>query len=608
MAFYGLELGKKAMLGNQTALNVVGQNIANANTPGYSRQKVNLEAQYIYSEKYGTFGAGVELASVKRARNEFIDDRMIKETTEQAKWETREKNIENLQYVFNEPNDGTIRDSLDSFWTSLQDLANNAQESSTRETVKEKAEDLASVIKSAHSQVKSMQDEMNSTIKVEMEDVNSKLKQIADLNVQIAKVELDGVTSANELRDQRDSITEELSKSLDIKVNRSGSEFSIIIDGRAAVQGSTYQQFKMTTSAEEDNKYTIRWEDTEEKVSISNGKVKAMLELRDEDTIKYMDYLDELAIGVIDAMNEVHRSGFDINGQAGGQFFRDFEVKDEIIDPYNSGEYQAAIYKIYGDKSVTNIEGKSASTNSGITAQTGSFEINNIRISYNTSSDSIKDIIQRINDADTGVVAALDPNNRLVFRADKESGYTVRLINETSGTFLQEMGILNTGSTSFNYKNTATLSAISAERLATPKTGVAERMEVYIQDVDKIAAAKGKDTNGDGIADTTLGIGNGDNILAMAQVKGKSIIGNYTAGDYFKSLVSDLGVAGKQATTFYGNQKTLTTSLEQRRQSEIGVSLDEEITEMIKYQHGYNAAAKFISTVDSMIETLISGI
>lgn len=189
MSFFGLEIGKRSLMSQQAALTVVGQNIANANTVGYSRQIVNLEAQSMYSEKYGTVGTGVDLASVNRARNEFLDDRMIKELSEQSKWELRELNIESIQYVFNEPNDGTIRDSLDQFWSAMQDLSQNAQESSTRETVIEKTKDLTAVIKSAYDQMSALRTSMNDSVKVEVSTVNSNIKKIADLNGQIERLE-----------------------------------------------------------------------------------------------------------------------------------------------------------------------------------------------------------------------------------------------------------------------------------------------------------------------------------------------------------------------------------------------------------------------------------
>lgn len=604
MGFFGLGIGKRALMSQQAALTVVGQNISNANTVGYSRQLINLESQSMPSEKYGTIGTGVDLASVNRARNVFLDDRMIKEVSEQSKWEIREQNLESIQNVFNEPNDGTIRDSLDQFWSSMQDLSQNSQESSTRETVKEKAADLADVIKSAYEQMYSLKNSMNNSVKVEVETVNSNLKKIADLNVQIEGLERDGVTKANDLRDERDMITEELAKSLNIKVSREDNKYSIVIDGRTVVQDGNYQKLELKGDGIPGAMYEIVWGDTGRGVEITNGKLKGMIELRDEDTEKYMAYLDQMAIGVIDSINEVNRAGFDMNGEKGGDFFTAFETTTEIVKQID-GSLQASIYKINGTVAMADIE-NAISKNSGIASETGEIEINRVRISYNTSSDSLTDIVDRINNADSGVVASIDTNNRLVFRAEKDSDYTIREIKQNSGTLLQSLGIFQTGLTEFNYKNSATLSNISTERMAVPLSGAADRITVFITDVDKIAAAKGKDTNGDRIPDVSLGVGNGENALAMAKVKDKNMIGNYTAEDYFKTLISNLAVSGTQATTAHSNQKVVTESLEQRRQSEIGVSLDEEMTDMIKYQHAYSAAAKYISTVDEMIETLIT--
>lgn len=602
MSFYGLEMGKRTMMAHQAALNVVGQNISNASTEGYSRQIATLQAQSVYSPQYGTLGSGVDMLTVKRARNEFIDDRMVKETSQLSKWEVREINLENIQNVFNEPNDSTIRDSLDSMWSSFQDLANNSQESATRETVLERADDLASMIKDGYSQLKSLQSEMDGTIKTEVENVNSTLKKIADLNAQISRIERDDVTNANDLRDERDRLTEGLSKVIDLKVNRDNGEFSIIIDGRTAVQGENYQQLQTVPDVDNSNRLKMQWTDTKKDVSITGGKIGAYRELRDDDIQKYMDYLDEMAIGITDTMNEMHKAGFDINGQPGEDFFKPIDTNKEIIT--ENGKQQASIYKIYGNKIITNTD-KPLSTNSGITSQSGYFEVNNIRISYNTSVDSMNDVVKKINDAGTGVVASLDPNNKLVLRGEKDNGYTIMTMSDGNGSFLQEMGIFQTGSTSFNYKDTSTLANISTNRSATPKAGAAERMEVAITNVDKIAAAKGKDTNADGIPDTSLGIGNGGNMLAMAQIKQKNIIGRYTADDYFKTLVADLAVKGDQSTRNYENQKSLVASLETRRQSEIGVSLDEEMTDMIKYQQSYTAAAKYINTIDEMLTSIM---
>ena len=125
-----------------------------------------------------------------------------------------------------------------------------------------------------------------------------------------------------------------------------------------------------------------------------------------------------------------------------------------------------------------------------------SFEINNIIINYDTSKDSLDGIVEKINKGKTGVVASLDPNNRLVLRAEKDEDYVVKTISQSSGTFLSTMGIIKEGQ-NYNYKNTESLNNISEDRMGSPRDRAAFRMTVAINNVENIAAAKGTDTNGD---------------------------------------------------------------------------------------------------------------
>ena len=226
--------------------------------------------------------------------------------------------------------------------------------------------------------------------------------------------------------------------------------------------------------------------------------------------------------------------------------------------------------------------------------ETGSFEINNIIINYDTSKDSLEGIVEKINKGKTGVVASLDPNNRLVLRAEKDEDYVVKTISQSSGTFLSTMGIIKEGQ-NYNYKNTESLNNISE----------AFRMTVAINNVENIAAAKGTDTNGDGVADKPNPVGDGSNALKMAMLKSEKSIGRFTYEEFFKSIVSDLGISSQEAQKFLENQNILLNNLEQRRQATMGVSLDEEMAEMLKYQHGYDAAARYMKTVDDMISTVI---
>lgn len=621
MSFNGLEVGKRSLSAHQQAMGVTGHNISSANKEGYSRQKVEMNTITNKHEKYGQVGIGAEVDEINRARDTFIDDRMMKEKSANAKWEIRDINIKNMEYIINEPSDQSIRKVLDEYWEAMQDLSQNPEDMSTRVSLRERAVALSNSVSSTYERLESLRTDFDQNIDVVANDINSSLRRLAEINGQVRRVEAGGA-QANDLRDEFDLLVEKLSEMVNVKVSRKGSENAVSIGGRTVVQGDTFKEISVKREAKVNEGFAqLYWDDIDEPVLVQTGKLKGLLELRDEDAIKYMKYMDQLAIGLIDNTNDVNKAGFDFRGVQGGEFFETFETEAQIRDINGDKEDEAAVYKIRGNKAIEDTKRPLSITMQtetktigadGVTEEvskvpfneTGSFEINNIIINYDTSKDSLEGIVEKINKGKTGVVASLDPNNRLVLRAEKDEDYVVKTISQSSGTFLSTMGIIKEGQ-NYNYKNTESLNNISEDRMGSPRDRAAFRMTVAINNVENIAAAKGTDTNGDGVADKPNPVGDGSNALKMAMLKSEKSIGRFTYEEFFKSIVSDLGISSQEAQKFLENQNILLNNLEQRRQATMGVSLDEEMAEMLKYQHGYDAAARYMKTVDDMISTVI---
>ena len=621
MSFNGLEVGKRSLSAHQQAMGVTGHNISSANKEGYSRQKVEMNTITNKHEKYGQVGIGAEVDEINRARDTFIDDRMMKEKSANAKWEIRDINIKNMEYIINEPSDQSIRKVLDEYWEAMQDLSQNPEDMSTRVSLRERAVALSNSVSSTYERFESLRTDFDQNIDVVANDINSSLRRLAEINGQVRRVEAGGA-QANDLRDEFDLLVEKLSEMVNVKVSRKGSENAVSIGGRTVVQGDTFKEISVKREAKVNEGFAqLYWDDIDEPVLVQTGKLKGLLELRDEDAIKYMKYMDQLAIGLIDNTNDVNKAGFDFRGVQGGEFFETFETEAQIRDINGDKEDEAAVYKIRGNKAIEDTKRPLSITMQtetktigadGVTEEvskvpfneTGSFEINNIIINYDTSKDSLEGIVEKINKGKTGVVASLDPNNRLVLRAEKDEDYVVKTISQSSGTFLSTMGIIKEGQ-NYNYKNTESLNNISEDRMGSPRDRAAFRMTVAINNVENIAAAKGTDTNGDGVADKPNPVGDGSNALKMAMLKSEKSIGRFTYEEFFKSIVSDLGISSQEAQKYLENQNILLNNLEERRQATMGVSLDEEMAEMLKYQHGYDAAARYMKTVDDMISTVI---
>ena len=350
MSFSGLEVGKRSLNAHQRAMGVTGHNISSANKEGYSRQKVDMETITNKSDKYGQIGIGAEANEINRARDSFIDDRIMKEKSANAKWEVRDINIKNMEYIINEPSDQSIRKVLDEYWEAMQDLSQNPEDMSTRVSLRERSVALSNVVSSTYERFEALRNDFDQSIDVVTNDINSSLRRLAEINGQVRRVESGG-GKANDLRDEFDLLTEKLSQMINVKVSRKGNEMSVSIGGRTAVQGDTYKEIGIKRDAKVNDGFAqLVWEDLDEPVLVQTGKLKGYMELRDDDALKYMKYMDQLAVGLIDNTNDVNKAGFDFRGVQGGEFFESFETYAEVRDADNDKENEAAIYKMRGNK------------------------------------------------------------------------------------------------------------------------------------------------------------------------------------------------------------------------------------------------------------------
>lgn len=320
--------------------------------------------------------------------------------------------------------------------------------------------------------------------------------------------------------------------------------------------------------------------------------------------------------------NEVHRDGFSRRSETNIDFFRHMTISDNDEgnhDLNNDGvDDVTAIFKVSGNNKVD------ASAAIGI-AGTLTFVTNDeldstARIDYNRK-DTVNTIIKKINDAKLGVVAYINHNGEMAIKATiaKDSDAKNFMIRhmEDSGQFLVGFaGILKQSGAqgAFDYRRINDITKLLPSRehvTITPKLNPAAHMQVsdaIALDVDKISAAKGKDIGGTGDVNTSNGIGDGSNALRLASLRHKHAMvdNNTTFNDFYVSLISRIGTQGEEAKDRIRNQETLLKNLTNLRESVSGINLDEEMANMVAFQHGYNAAARVISTMDRMLDTIIN--
>jgi flagellar hook-associated protein 1 FlgK len=626
--FMGLEIGKRGLLSHQQALHVTGHNISNAENREYSRQRVVITAaEPLYlpalnrAQTPGNIGQGGVVSIVERIRDAFIDDRIVVEKDVMGYWKTKNDFIYQIESVYNEPSDQSVRSRLDELWKSWEELSKYPEQRSTREVVKEKAINLSNEVRHIYRQLYELQLNANRQIRQRVKQINLYAGDIRDLNERILKSEAVG-DNPNDLKDRRDALIEKLSELVDISVNRGDKdEIMVYIGSENLVQGEILRPIEATM--DEDNKgyHKIIWRDQGTDVTIKGGELAGLLEVRDTILRENLNDINSFAINIVDLTNEVHRDGFGKRGETNVNFFEHILISDNVEgnhDLNNDGVADVtAIFKVSGNN---RIDASAAIGIAGTLTLVKSDELESeIQIDY-SGNDTVLSVIKKINDAKLGVVAYVNHNGQLALKAtvaedsDKKN-FIIRHL-EDSGQFLVGLtGILkqNGAAGSFDYRRVNDIIKLLPDRehiTITPQFNPASYMAVsdsVMSDVDRIAAAQGKIIGGAGDFNKSNGIGDGSNALRIAHLRHKNgmVDSNSTFNDFYISLISRIGSQGEESQDRIKNQETLLKNLTNLRESVSGINLDEEMANMVAFQHGYNASARMIAIFDKMLETII---
>jgi len=554
--FSALSSAKLGLLAQQLAIEVTGQNIANVETEGYSRQDVTFEANTPrHAIKYGSMhqiGTGVRVAGIERAHDQFLFEQIMDEGDLSGSTEVKKDIFEQLEVLFNEGSGRSLNDALSSFFASVHDLATNARGLSERADLVSKAEHLASTFNQTGKQLFTIQRNIDATIETEVVEINSLTTQIGKLNESIHANEPASQYKANDLRDNRDRLVKELSKKIDIQlIEESDNQIGLTLkDGTALVLKD--RVFKLSTSLNGDNDsfkdVNIEYGSGLKNITstITGGELRGYLDMRDTEVESILDKMNILSASFIQEFNGIHRAGFGIDGSSGLDFFSALDVTvDHDVD--NTG---TAVV------SMTNASPTTVSVDEYEIAFTGTnnFTLNNLTT------------------------------------------------NASSGTFT-----FTTGST-FNIKDgfavTISGAAVSGDKVTfSVSEDAASGMSVsstITANTRKIAA--GTTTNGDG--GNALLMADLQNELAFNSVTWSSESGSYTFDEYYNAVVSTIGIESFSAQATLRQQEGIMLQLNSRRESISGVSIDEEMIKMIKFQQAYNASARMISVVDEMLDAL----
>jgi flagellar hook-associated protein 1 len=627
--FSGIELGKRGVLAHQRALQTVGHNLTNASTEGYSRQRIHLQAtppiyrpQLNRADTPGQIGQGVDIARIERVRDQLLEGRIITSTGDQTYWETRDRYILQLEQVYNEVGESSVRNLMDKFWDSWQELSLYPDQRAAREAVLQRGESLVDGVRLRYNSLDRIGSMAEQEIKGNVEQANTLIRDIAAVNREITNVKAAG-DSPNDLMDRRDLLVERLAGIMDITVDdRDPDEFSVYTAGFHIVQGRIARPFDLVPDRANQGYSQVVWEHSGEAVRFRGGSLGALQELRDDDIRTEIRALDSMTINVVDLVNEIHRDGYGLNGRTGRDFFTEYPAilnAQGNFDSNQDGDFDTSlIFRVNGGNSLElqdqiGLEGtiRLPSTMPGAVGGL-------VDVPYR-ATDTVEDVIARINNAGADVVARLDRQGRLEFKGTpvdttEHRDFVIRHL-EDDGQFLTGYaGLLSESGPDGAFRSDQAdaflaLRGESADRDAAgyavaPLQHPAGWMEVNPEIRREPASIAGSFSTAGNPGET----GDGRAALAIAGIRNTAVgIGRTeTLDDYFADSVARIGLKGEQADLSLKTSERIHKDLTDLRQSISGVNLDEELAEMIKFQHGYQAAARFITNVNQMLDTIIN--
>ena len=598
--FFGLNIGKSGLYAYQIGINTTAHNVSNAETDGYTRQVVNKQASkpLRVGTSYGMVGTGVDVTSISQVRNQYLDEKFRFNTSISNEYTTKSYYMTEIESHLNEVSVKGFTTNFDNLYNALQTLTTNPSSGTTRTQVTTFAHNLTEYLQSLGTNLTNIQNECNTEVKNIVDRINSIGQQVSVLTKQINAVESSG-EAANDLRDQRALLVDELSKyvSVDVTENIVGdsstgtTSYVVKINGQTLVNTNEFNQLELvvrdhlSTATDMDGLYDIRWTsgvNFNAMGSDVSGSLKAVLEVRDgnnaealtgkvtgvkgestltlkDTTINSMSKLNITTPGVVTVGNAEYRyTAFTVKADDKGNYEYTFTLEKPLEEDIKAGETG-----MIGD----NVDYKG--------------------IPYYMSqlNEFVRVYAQNFNEIHK---SGLDLN--------KEAGLDFFVAKTQTGklyeSFQTEQQLMEAGGVLFDSNdldNSKSYYRININNIVVNPT--------IAKDPNKVVT----------YSSGTLGVENTDVLKKLVGLKtDTSMFKQGSPASFFQTMVAEIGVNTSSASNLSKNQEDIVKSINNQRLSVSGVDIDEEALNLVKYQNCYNLSAKVISVMDEVLDRLIN--
>ncbi len=584
-SFMGLTTLLRALQAQQTALDVTNQNIANANTDGYTRQEAKLVQTAPFAGTGNNrpsggglmLGTGVMVQEITRQRDAYVDQQLRTQIASQQKAQILTDGVQQVEVIFNEPSNYGLSSQMARFFNAWSELSNNPGSATARTQLQAQGQALASGFRDVSQQLDQYRSDQDSQIMSVVAEVNDVATRIADLNLQIRKSVGNG-DKPNDLMDARDRLVDQITK-LTGATTREDTDGSttVSLGGRILVNGARANSItaELTPLASGKTSHTLTWWPGSGNVDGSGGTLGGLLQMRDTIIPEKLTKINLLASTIVTQVNAQHARGMGLGVYAAMTTGTDF---------------------FETQRSITTLQ----ATGLGDVLTAGSITIGSAQINISPSTKSLNDVLTEIATAlGTGSTASIDDATGRIVLTYASAGSPTIGTNGDSSNFLQIVG-LRGGSTT----GTGTLTTTGAVAVPLVRASSMSLSPTVASDTQAIRAS-GRTLR----AGVYVSAGTGDNSNSLAinalSTTQMAALGSSTFDDYYASMIGELGVQSRQSLDMATTQKALVDHLTTRRESNSGVNLDEEAAQLIRFQRAYQAAARGITALDDLLMTVI---
>lgn len=625
---YGI--GITGLLAAQAGLVTTGHNIANANTPGYHRQRIEQSSAIAQYTGSGYFGSGTQVDTVVRQYSQFLDNQLIEVNGRAAFLSTYRTEVRQLDDMLADANAG-LSPALQDFFRSVQDVGANPTSTPSRQAALSAGQSLVSRFRSLETRMSEIASGVNSQIAAGIETINGYATQIAAINAQLIRARSTGTADQppNDLLDQRDLLIADLNRHANVAVaqQNDGSLNVMIGNGQSLVVGGSVSRLVELRSPENPERSEVGFDVGGSIASISsnieNGSLGALIAFRDEVLEPSANQLGRVAIALGQTFNDQHRLGQDLNDAAGGDFFN---VPAPTVHPRATNTGNAVL-----SATVTAV-GNLTTSDYRVTFSGGSYTV--LRLSDSTSQ-SFATLPQTVDGVRIALASGAPANGDSFLVQPTRVGARNLSLAITSGAqfaaaapFRTAAGLSNTGSgvissgvvngpppVNANLTQPVTITFTGPGTFDVTGTGTGNPTGLAYSAGGSITyngwtvAITGAPATGDTftIGPNASGIGDSRNALALAALQTTRTIASGTANyqSAYSQTVSLVGNKARETEVTSRAQDALVEFTKQTQQALSGVNLDEEAANLIRYQQAYQASGKMIEIASRLFEEVL---